>query len=81
MNRRGFLRTALSAVVAFVAPSPPPAPIQRIEPVAWTALHDFAAIDRLIMDSFAQALAWQIDHAILNGTGIHQPLGVLNARS
>ena len=44
-------------------------------------LADAAALESVIRDSFAQEFAWQVDNAIIRGTGAGQPLGILNAAS
>jgi HK97 family phage major capsid protein len=37
------------------------------------------ALDSMLTTLFAEALAWQLDYAFLQGNGTNQPLGVLNA--
>ncbi len=42
-------------------------------------LEDSGAMDALIRQTWAQAIAWNEDNAFINGTGIGQPLGILNS--
>lgn len=42
-------------------------------------LQDASAMESIIMQAFSEEFAWLIDDAILRGTGVGQPLGILNS--
>lgn len=42
-------------------------------------LQDAVALENMIGDWFAEEFAFRLDDAILNGTGVGQPLGILNS--
>ena len=42
-------------------------------------IEDAPALERYVTDMFADEAAFQIDEAIINGSGVGQPLGILNA--
>lgn len=44
-------------------------------------LQDANALESIIMQAFSEEFAWLIDDAILRGTGVGQPLGILNSPS
>lgn len=42
-------------------------------------LQDAGAMESIIMQAFSEEFAWLIDEAILNGSGVGQPLGIMNS--
>jgi HK97 family phage major capsid protein len=42
-------------------------------------LQDTTALESIIQQAFSEEFAWLIDDAILRGTGVGQPLGILNS--
>lgn len=44
-------------------------------------LQDATALESMLMQAFGEEIAFMTDDAILNGTGVGQPLGLLNSQS
>lgn len=42
-------------------------------------MQDAAAMESIIMQAFSEEFAWLIDDSIIRGTGVGQPLGILNS--